>query len=74
MAKKKAKKKVVKKKVAKTATKVAKKVAKKKAVASVSKRQVNVMLDEKTINKLDKLTKKLELSRSDLITKLIKSG
>ncbi|OED39068.1 hypothetical protein AB833_16115 [Chromatiales bacterium (ex Bugula neritina AB1)] len=80
MAKKKAKKKVSKKKISKkkaiTKKVASKKVAAKKAKSSSDtvKRQVNVMLDEKTISKLDKLTKKMDISRSGLITKLLKSA
>ena len=74
MANKKAKKKVSKKKISKKKA-ITRNVSSRKSKSSAAvKRQVNVMLDEKTISKLDKLTKKLDISRSGLITKLLKSA
>lgn len=71
--KKKASKKVLNKKVSKK--KVAKKkVAKKKAKAAVDRRQVNIMIDEKSIKKLDNVRAKHGMTRSDLIMKLLRSA
>lgn len=71
---KKAAKKVAKKVTKKVAKKAAKKVATKKAKAAVDRRQVNIMIDDKAIKKLDNLRTKQGLTRSDLIMKLLKSA
>ncbi len=64
------------KKKAVSKKKVKKKVSRKKVASKVSatRRQVNVMLDEKTIKKLDKVRAKHGATRSDLIIKLVKSA
>lgn len=74
--KKVASKKAVSKKTASKKTTSKKTASKKKAKSAVAddRRQVNVMLDEKTINKLDKLRAKHSTTRSDLIINLVKTA
>ncbi len=78
MAKKKAysKKKAVGKKkvVGKKKSVSKKKVATKKAKPAVDRRQVNIMMDEKSIKKLDKVRGKHGATRSEMIMKMIKSA